>query len=517
MPLDVTSKAAAVGSSVSNVQFQPAAENVPRKILIIGSYDPAKTGVVDETPVQVLSPEHAGDLFGFGFMTHRLAVQAAAGGQGIPTWIQPQSEVGTAAAGEIDFTGSTGVLAGTLHMYLGGVYAPVAITDAMTIEDIADAVVAAVTAQKELPVTAVKVAVTFEVTITSKSKGTWGNFTSIAFNLEVGQEFPTGVTTAVTDMATGATDPDITDALNGLGTGDDANELFFTDVVHGYGNIPAVLNKILTYVGAGDEKTGLYAKTVSRPFRVLSGDTVAGSAGLTALLVISDARLTDRADGVVAVPDSESHPSEIAALSIGHMARINQTRAAQHYVDIALEGIWPGDQANRWTSSYDNRDIAVKGGISPTRVKSGVVFLQNVISYYRPASVPVDSNAYREMVNISKIQNMLHTQRQVFEQEKWQGISVVTDVTKVTSAVDKNKARDIDSVKDDLTGLYIAWEAKAWIAEAAFSINALKETGSVTVRSAADGFDMTSKAVLSGVANIYDAAIEVDTSFAVLG
>ncbi len=144
------------------------------------------------------------------------------------------------------------------------------------------------------------------------------------------------------------------------------------------------------------------------------------------------------------------------------------------------------------------------------------MFLQNVITYYRPASVPVDSNAYREMVNISKIQNMLHTQRQVFEQEKWQGISVVTDVTKVTSTVDKAKARDIDSVKDDLTRLYRAWEAKAWIAEAAFSIDALKETGSVTVRTAADGFDMTSKAVLSGVANIYDAAIEVDTSFAVL-
>lgn len=517
MALDVTSKAAAVGSSLNNVVFQPAAENVPRKILIIATYDPAKTAVVDEVPVQVLSPEDAGDKFGFGFMAHRLAVQAFAGGQGIPTYVQPQSEVGTAAAGEIDFTGSTGVLAGTLHLYIAGIHTPVTITDAMTIEDIADAVVAAVTAKKELPVTAVKVAVTFEVTITAKSKGPEGNNISIAFNLDAGQELPTGITTAITDMASGATNPDISTALDGLGTGDDANEDFYTDVVHGYGVDATVLNAISTYVGPGDDTTGLYAKTVSRPFRVLTGDVAAGSAGLTALQAIADARKTDRANGVIAVPDSESHPSEIAALAIGHMARINQNRAAQHYVDILLEGVWPGDKgSDRWTSEYDNRDTAVKGGISPTRVKSGSVYLQNVVTFYRPDSVPVDSNGYREMANISKLQNMMHTQRQLFEQEKWQGISVVTDVAQVTSTVDRTKARDIDSVKDDMVALYRAWAAKAWIADAQFSIDALKETGSVTVRGDGGGFDITTKAVLSGVANIYDAVIEFDTSFAVL-
>lgn len=517
MALDVNSLAAAVGSSVDNVQFQPAANNVPRKILLIASYDDTtKTSVVDEVAKQIFSAEDCGDQTGFGFPLHRLAVQAFKGGQGIPVYMCPQAEAGAAVAadGEVDFTGTTGVLAGTLHMYLGGVYVPVAVTDAMAIEDLTDACVAAITAKKELAVDGAKTAVTFELEITSKSKGTFGNFISIAFNLEVGQVLPTGVVAAITPMASGATDPDITDALDGLGTGGDANEEFFTDVVHGYGMVAAVLNKILTYVGAGDATTALYAKTVSRPFRALTGDTVAGSAGLTAALVISDARLTDRASGVVSVPDSESHPSEIAALAIGHMARINQNRVPQHYVDILLEGIWPG--SDRWTSDYDNRDIAVKGGISPTRVKSGNVYLQNVISYYRPASVPVTSNGYREMVNIGKIQNLMSTQRELFEQDKWQGIFIVADVTKVTSTVDRTKARDIDSVKDEMLALYRAWEAKGWIASATFSIDALKETGSVTVRDGGDGFNITTKAILSGVGNIFDAVIEFDTSFAAL-
>ena len=520
MPLDVNSKAAGIGSSVSNVQFQPAAENVPRKVLIIATYDPLKTLVVDEVPVQVLSAEDAGDKFEFGFMAHRLAQKVFAGGQGIPVFIQPQSEDGGAvqAAGDVDFTGATGVLAGTLHMYIGGDYVPVAITDTMTAAAIATAAIAAINAKKELPVTALVNATPEIMDLTAKDSGTYGNFVSIAFNLDVGQEYPTGVVApAITAMTSGATDPDITTALDGLGTGDDANEDFYTDVVHGYGPVAATLNAISTYVGAGNLATGLYAKTVSRPFRALTGDTVAGSAGLAAMVVIADARKTDRANGVISVPDSQSHPSEIAALTIGHMARINQNVGAQHYVDILLEGVWPGDKgSDRWTSQYDNRDTAVKGGISPTRVKSGSVYVQNVITFYRPDSVPVNNNGYREMVNISKLQNMMHTQRQNFEQAKWQGIAIVTDVGRVTSITDRAKARDIDAVKDDMVALYRAWEAKAWIAEAAFSIDALKEAGSVTVRDGSDGFNITTKAVLSGVGNIIDAVIEFDTSFAAL-
>ena len=139
--LDINSQAAAVGSSVENVQFAVEAQNIPRKNLIIATYDPLKTAVVDETPVQVLSPEDAGDKFGFGFMAHRLAVQSFKGSSGIETFIQPQSEAGGAvvAEGEIDFTGSTGVLAGAMNLYIAGLSVPVTVSDAMTVEELADA------------------------------------------------------------------------------------------------------------------------------------------------------------------------------------------------------------------------------------------------------------------------------------------------------------------------------------------------------------------------------------------
>ena len=518
MSLKVDSQAAAVGSSVENVQFAVEAQNIPRKILIIATYDPLKTAVVDEVPVQVLSPEDTGDKFGFGFMAHRLAVQAFKGSAGIETYVQPQSEAGGAvvAEGEIDFTGSAGVLAGIMNLYGAGLSIPVAVTDAMTVEEIADATVAAIAADKDLPFTAAKTAVTFEVVTTAKSKGPWGNDISLKFNLGVGEALPVGVVAAITDMVSGTGLPIIADALDGLGIGDDANEDFFTDVVHGYGQDSTTLNSISTYVGEGNDFVGLYLKTVSRPFRVLTGDVVADSAGLTALQALADARKLDRANGVISVPGSPNHPSEIAALAIGNMARINQDRAAQHYVDVLLSGVWAGEKADRWTSEYDNRDIAVKGGISPTRVKSSSVFMQNVMTFYRPDSVPIASNGYRSMRNISILQNILDNIRTNFERSKWQGISIVNSVAKVGNTLDREKARDIGAVIDDLIALAKDFESKAWIYEAAFTINKLKESGAVTVRSGANGFNNRLSIILSGEGGILDTVTQFDTSIAVL-
>lgn len=519
MTISASSLAAAVGSSVQNVQFAVEAQNVPRKILIIGTYDPLKASVVDEVPVQVLSSEDAGDKFGFGFMVHRLAEQAFKGSNnGIPVYIQPQSEAGgaVAAAGEIDFTGSAGILAGTMYLYIAGIAVPVTVTDAMTVEQLADATVAAIAADKTLPVTAAKVPVTFEVTITAKSKGPWGNDISIVFNLGVGEALPVGVVSVITPMASGAGIPVMANALDGLGTGDNANEDFYTDVVHGYGQDTTTLDAISAYVGEGNDFVGLYSKTVSRPFRVLTGDVVAGGAGLSALQAIADARKTDRANGVIAVPDSPNHPSEIAALAIGNMARINQDRAAQSYIDVLLSGIWPGDKADRWTSDYTNRDTAVKGGISPTRVKSGTVYMQNVVTFYRPDSVPVASNGYRSMRNISILQNILENVRTNFEREKWQGISIVRSVAKVGNSLDRQKARDVGSVIDDLIALAKQFESKAWIYESAFTIGKLKESGAVVVRAGANGFDNTLAVILSGEGGILDTVTKFDTSIAIL-
>ena len=519
MPLDINSRAAADGSSVRNVQFLPQAEVVKRKILIIGTYDPAITTIVDEEPVQIFSPEDAGAKTGYGFMIHRLAVQAFLGSNGIETYFQPQSEAGGSAqsAGDIDFAGSTGVLVGTFKLYIAGITVSIAITAGMTADQIATATVAAITADKLLPVTAVVNGVTTsQVDITSKSTGPWGDDISIKVNIKTGDVTPTGVVYAITDMTGGSGIPSMADALDGLGTGDDANEDFFTDVVHGYGQDTTTLDAISTYVGAGNESVGLYDKLVSRPFRVLTGDVAVDTAGLSALIALGDGRKYDRANGVIAVPGSANHPSEIAAQTIGIMAKINNNRAQENYKNQMLSDIDPGVKADRWTSDYDNRDLAVKAGVSPTKIKSGAVFLQNIVSFYHPDEVPITSNGYASMRNISITQNILNNVRALMSGERFDGISIVADVTRVASTEDKLKAMSVETVKDLLVPLINSFERKSWIYEAAFSLTKLAEAGAVEIRPGTDGFNINLSAIYSGEGLITDTVTEFDTSIAVL-
>jgi phage tail sheath gpL-like len=513
MAFDNNSIASGNFVSAENVVLGISAEVLRRKILLIGTYDPAETEVVDEVPVQVFSPEDVGDRTGFGFMLHRLAVASFAGSQGVETWMIPQAETGGAAqaTGDIDFTGSAGVLAGTLHLYVAGIYVAVTITAGMTPAQIATAVVAACDADADLPTTQVVNA--NAVDFTSKSAGPWGDDISLTFNWGAAEVTPTGVTYVVTAMSGGSGTPDIGDALDATGTGDDQNEDFFTDVSHGYGYVTAVLNELSTYNGVANGFTGNYSKEVGRPFRSLSGDTDPGSAALAALIVISDARLTDRTNGIIAVPDSPNHPEEIAALALGIMARTNNNRAEESPIDKLLPGVIAGDRgADRWTSDYDNRNTAVLSGISPTQVKANNVYMQNVVSFYRPASVPVASNGYRSMRNISIIQNAINAIKVNFDGEKWDGISIVEDVGAVANPTDAAKARDVDSVKDDLVALADAMAENAWLYTADYT----KQNLTVTARSGQTGFNNVFPIILSGEGGILNTNIEFDISTAVL-
>ncbi len=506
-------EAAGVLQSIKNTVLKVGAENVPRKIVIIGTYEAGKT-IVDEVPVLSLNSAYTGSIYGFGSMLHRLHLQAERGSAGIQTYIQPQAETGGAAAsvGEIDFTGSTGVLAGTLYLYVGFDLVRVSITAAMTIEQIADAVVLAINADQDLNVEAVKVAVTFEVTITSKTLGVWGDDNILSVNRETGQETPTGITVAFTQPTSGSGLPDIQDALDGLGTGDAANELQFTALIHGYGQDTTTLDDIMNYVGVGDELLGLYQKEVARPFYSVGGDNAAGSAGLTALIAIGAARTTDRANAIMPVPGSKSHPSEIGAQTVGHIERIANVRPAESYGGTQMSRIDPGDLADRWTSDRASRTIAVQDGISASLVQASVVRITDTVTFYHPATIPTTSNIYREITNICKIQNLLDSLRVVYQSPTFVGAIIVLDANKVSSAIARLKVIDEDIVRGILFSLIDAWVGQAWLYEGDFA----KQNLTIALRSATDGFDSIIKAILSGIGKIYDNQIQADISTAVL-
>lgn len=515
MTVTPTSYAATSAAYVNNVQFQAEAQNVSRKQLLIGSYDTSKT-VTDNVPVQVFSADEVGDTYGFGSMLHRMSVQAFLGNQSMETWVLPAPEAGTAvqSTGTITVTGPA-TAAGTYSLYIAGISVPVDVAKADTATEVGDAIVAAIVDDGTLPVTAANV--TGTVTLTAVSGGTWGDDISITENWGVGEDYPAGISTVIVAMASGANDPDIDDALAGLGSGDLANEEFFTDVNVGWGSTDTTtLDAIANYVGQGNTRTGLYSETVARPFRVLHGDTVADTAGLTAILAVANARKLDRANGTISAPGSPAHPVELACLALGVAARLNNTRPEETALDQVLTGVIPGDRSDMWTSEYANRDTAVKDGVSTTLVKSGVLTIQNLLTFYHPDSVPLANNGYRSMRNISINQNVLYNVKARFETQKWQGVSIVADTATVGDATAKAKARDIKAVIDDLLALTESFRNKAWIYTDSFTKERISAGGLVTIRAGANGFDATLPILLSGEAGIFNNQIQFDTSLSIV-
>ena len=247
------------------------------------------------------------------------------------------------------------------------------------------------------------------------------------------------------------------------------------------------------------------------------GSKAPGVASLAVLISVASGRKeTDRANGLIAVPGSYSIPEEISAQAMGHRARIANIRPEENYVDIILEGIDPGDQEDRWTDTYNNRDLAVKNGISPTIIRNNIVYMQNLVTFYHPDSVPATSNGYASFRNLAIVQNILDTQYRTFNTEKWKNFTIVADVTKVTTVEARKKARDTDAVIDECVALIIAWLGQAWIFEKEFSIQQLGQSGAVTIRAGTDGFDINLKIIFSGEGNILNVNTIFDTSIAVL-
>lgn len=518
-PSDIfqSSIAPIVGVGVVNTQFVATSTILPRKIAIIGTYDPTITTIADNVPALITSPEQAAADYGQGFMIHRLARAAYRTSGNLETWVIPQPEgAGAKSTCTITVTG-TASAAGTIYLYIAGDLVRISVPNGTLQNDIASLIDTEITRDDDLPVTSN--VVTNVITLTAKSEGPWGDDIIATTNLGFQEEDAPGVALAITAMSGGSGVPDIDDALQGMGTGDEQNSRFWTDVIHGYGQDSSTLNKLSVYNGEGDTYDGNYSRPLARPFRSLVGDNVADTAGLNALVSLAAGRKQDRTNGVVAVPDSPSHPSEIAATAIGRIANTNNNRAEESYVGQILTGIWPGTTpAERWTASYSNRNGAVVSGISPTLVQDNTtVVLQSVRSFYRPDGTPITSNIYASMRNISITQNVLYNIKLNFSQTRWQGISIVSDVSRVANSTSRQKARDISAVLDDCLALANSFEENAWIFTAAFTVSRFQADDTlIQIRPGGTGFNIIFPVIYSGEGGIIDTIVQADTSLDIL-
>ncbi len=349
------------------------------KILVIGQMLSTGTATAGEL-ISITSKEQAEAAFGRGSMLSLMFNMLKNNNAYTETWAIPLSdhESGTPAAGSIAFTGTV-TKSGTLNLYISGVKIPVAITSGDANADIATAVAAAINAETDLPVTAaVNGSVNTQVDITCRWDGETGNDIDIRLNYYAGESTPTGLVATITDMASGATNPDISDAITEM-----SDEWW---------------NYIITPYTDATNMTALEAELASRwlPTRQIDGIAFTAKRGNHSTTeTFGDGRNSH----LVSCMGSGISPTPafLWAAAYGAVASyylsIDPARPLQ---TLPLTGVLPPAISGRWTMA--ERNLLLFDGIATFMVGSGGnVMIERAITMYQENAFGVADTSYLDV------------------------------------------------------------------------------------------------------------------------
>ncbi len=153
-----TYRASTVAIEMEGKKRSTGGDYIPPTILIVGMYLAAKTPT-DYVPVQVYTADEVASIAGLGSEAHRQALKifGALGGFSENVWYvpiaAPTSGTPAAASGTITFSG-TATTAGTLYFNIGGEVYEIPVAKDDTDDDVAAALVAAITADADAAVSA---------------------------------------------------------------------------------------------------------------------------------------------------------------------------------------------------------------------------------------------------------------------------------------------------------------------------------------------------------------------------
>ncbi len=352
---------------------------MPRKVLVLGQ---RLTGgsVEAETPAQVLGREQGEAFFGRGSQIAGMLKALRAVNRTSEVWAVALDDDAAAApaTGQIAVTG-TATATGTLALYIAGHRVRVGVTAADQQDAIAQAVVDAINAQTDLPVTAAINGTTAnQVDITARNAGEAGNDIDIRANYYQGESLPAGVTLTITDMASGTANPDIALALAAIG-----DSQYYT-IVSGWtddANMTALETELQDRWGPLEQKTG---------------HVFTGLAGTHAELgTWSDNRNSPHVT-TMGVHDSPTPPWVWAAAVAGVVEYHGAIDPARPFQTLAIDGLLPPPPASRFTR--EERDLLLHDGIATFTVDDGGrVLIERIITNYQTNAAGIEDISYLDL------------------------------------------------------------------------------------------------------------------------
>jgi phage tail sheath gpL-like len=389
---------------------------LPQRIAVIGLG--STTSTYPSTKLQVTSAKQAGDTYGFGSPIH-LAVKALLPSNGdgvgtIPVTVYPlqQDGSGVAAIGSITPVGVV-TKSEQYTVVINNISSrPFVVTPTDTVATIVTSMTDAINAVLDMPMTASDNVT--DVQLTAKWTGTSSNQLSVEM---AGPDV--GVTYVVVQPVGGLVNPDIQPAL------DDFGNVWESLVLNLFEYTDSTILSALDTAGIGR-----WGSLVKMPFIAFTGST---EADVATVATIPEANKEDYTNAYLLSPASKDLPFIVAARELTRIAVQANNNPPVDYGSQAIPGLVPGPDGQRW--DYPTRDEAVKKGVSTIEVRDNVVHLSDTITFYHPeGEVPP---AYRYVVDIIKLQNILYNTNLIFQTPSWDGAPLVPD----DQAVDNPAAR----------------------------------------------------------------------------
>lgn len=320
-----------------------------------------------------------------------LALMVAAYRAADPTgelWYLPLADAGSSvtATGNINFT-SAATANGVLSLYIAGVAVPVVITTAMTTAQIATAVVAAITANSNLPVTAaVDGSITTKVDITAKNAGLCGNDIDIRFNYygPVNNEVtPAGLAYTVSgaQLTGGATNPTLATPLSTLAT---QSYDFIVNPYTDSTNLASMKSYLNDTAGTWSWSEALYGHSFTAYRASFANATTFTSAQ------------NDQHNTILPFYDSPT-PAWIVATDLAATCAVSlRADPATPVQTLALSSTLAPPLASRWPLTERN-SLLFAGGSTFRVQDDGTVALENIITTYQTNGFGQPDNSYLEL------------------------------------------------------------------------------------------------------------------------
>lgn len=341
-----------------------------QNVMLFGQMTNAGGDAGTATPLQVVevpvSESAIDSLFGVGSMMALAAKRYRKANSYTRTFALPIGDItaGAAAVGSFTFAGPA-TQAGTLYLLIAGQLLQVGVAASAVAATIATNVAAAITATKNLPVTAaVDGTDTAKVNITAKWKGLTGNSIDLRYNFNAGEQLPPGVTITTVAMAGGSGAPDMASVIGAM-PDEWYNHIMmpFNDTA----SLDTLRDELLTRWGPLKMSEAIaYAA-----FRGTYGETITFGEGRNDFLI-----------SCIGTSKSPSPIWEWAASYCGIAAYHLAIDPARPLQTLVLPGILAPAKADRF--AFDERNNLLKSGIATHQIQPGdVVAIEREISMYQ--------------------------------------------------------------------------------------------------------------------------------------